>query len=535
MTELAHVPAQDRSSFWERDPVLPAGLRRTLGDEEFARHEPVFQELGAAAADELDRVGALAERRGPQLVARDPQGNRIDQIEYHPAYRRLEELAYGEYRLVATKYDPELRARGVAQRVGFARTLQFGMAEGGVLCPVCMTDGVARVLESSGDDALAKEVVPRLCWGKGDPRYTGAMFLTEKAGGSDVGRVETVARPDGDGWLLSGEKWFSSNVDAEGILALARPEGAAPGTRGLGLFLVERERQTGETFRIERLKDKLGTRSMPTGEVVLRDAPARLVGAIDAGFKQMAGMLNLSRMYNAVVSVGAIGRSYLEARSFAERRITFGKPVAEHPLAREVLDEMQAEYAGALALVLESMRAIDEADGGDAPAADLLRALTPLNKLFTAKVAVGVASEGVEFLGGCGYVEDWPMSRCLRDAQVLPIWEGTTNILSLDLVRVASKGGLAPLFARGRAALERSTVAALGEARGQAAASLDQAEDGFRRIVEGEPPLAARRMAFRLGRGLQTALLLEAAQQEPEGPEAHAARRLALKTYGPCV
>lgn len=551
-----HVPGLDRTSFWERDPVLRRALRRALPHDVWTEQEPTFAALGADAADRIERLAVLTDREQPRLVPRDPAGNAVYAVEYHPAYREVEALAYGKYRLVGAKYDPELRARGVAHRVGFARTLQFGMAEAGVLCPVCMTDGVARVLERSGDSGLAEAFVPRLSWGLGDPRSTGAMFLTEKAGGSDVGRVETRARRVGetwvltersqsdtgtfakrlgDEWALSGEKWFCSNVDAEYILALARPEDGAEGTAGLGLFLIERAKQTAETFRIERLKAKLGTRSMPTGEVVLAGAPALRVGPIDSGFKQMAGMLNLSRLYNAVVSCSAIGRSWLEARSFAERRTTFGRRVVEHPLAAETLGALEAEYAGALALVLEATCAIDRADGGDPRAEGLLRAITPLIKLFTGKIAVACASEAVEMLGGCGYIEDWPLARVLRDAQVLPIWEGTTNVLALDLVRLARKGQLAPLFERGRAALDTSSAGALAPAREQAAAHLAAAEEGFTALGQGASPAPARALAFRLARGLEAALLLEAGEGEPDGPEGRAALRLAALAGGPCL
>jgi len=530
-----HLPSIDRTSFWERDPVLPRLLRRALSAEDFASAEPGFAAVGAAAADEIDRLAPLADQHGPTLEVRDARGERIDQIVYHPAYRRLEDLAYREHRLVGVKYDPELRSRGIAHTVGFARTLLYGMGEAGVLCPVCMTDGVGRVIEHSGDAALAAEVIPKLCFGPGQERNTGAMHLTEKAGGSDVGQTETVARETAEGWRLSGEKWFCSNVDAEWILSLARPEGAQGGTRGLGLFLIERAQQTSETFEIVRLKPKLGTRSMPTGEVVLRDAPARLVGDVNAGFKQMTGMLNLSRIYNAIVSCGAIGRSLFEAQSFMRGRTTFGKTVAEHPLAREILESLEAEYAGATHLAFAGVRAMDKADGGDADSAALLRALTPLVKLFTAKVAVAAASEALECLGGCGYVEDWVTARLLRDAQVLPVWEGTTNILVLDLLRVGRGGGLDPLFARARSALDASSAASLGPARDGARTRLDAAEASFRAMLGGEPPVAGRRAAFALGRGLQTALLLEAAEDEPDGVEGRAALRLATLSGGPAI
>jgi hypothetical protein len=275
---------------------------------------------------------------------------------------------------------------------------------------------------------------------------------------------------------------------------------------------------------------------MPTGEVLLQDAPARLVGPLDAGFKQMAGMLNLSRLWNATVSCALTGRAWLEAEAFARGRTAFGRKLVDHPLQRELLGELKAEYAGALALVLEAARALDRADAGDPRAAQQVRALTPLIKLFTAKVAVACASEAVEALGGCGYVEDFATPRLLRDAQVLPIWEGTTNVLVLDLVRVGKQGALTALVARGREALERA-----GDGPGAAAARddarrhLDAAEAGFAALARGEELAPGRRLAFRLARGLQAALLLEAAADDPYGPEAEAAARLAGKQGGPGI
>jgi len=525
-----HVPSLDRSSFWERDPVLRRAAARALG-KEYDAVAPALAAVGAVAADECDRLAADADRELPWLRSHDPSGRRIDEVVYHPSYRRLEELAYREHRLVGAKYDPALRGKKIAQRVGFLKTLAFSMGEAGVLCPVCMTDGVGRVAEASGDKALAAEVVKRVTFGPGQPRGTGAMFLTEKAGGSDVGATETVAREASDGWRLTGAKWFCSNVDAELILALARAPSGAPGTAGLGLFLIDRAKQTSATFQIERLKPKLGTRSMPTGEVLLIDAPARLVGSLDTGFKQMAGMLNTSRLYNAVVSTGAIGRSWLEAEAWSAQRRTFGKKVAEHPLARETLDGLRAEYAGAAAIVLEAVTAMDLGDHGDAQANGRLRALTPLVKLFTGKVAVAAASEAVEALGGCGYMEDWPTARLLRDAQVLPIWEGTTNVLALDLLRVARGGGLDPLYARAGAALEASTAAGLGLARDAAQKSLAWSRQAYGEMAKGGAPTDGRRAAFALARGVQTALLLEAAEGEPDGLEGDAGRRLTRESH----
>jgi acyl-CoA dehydrogenase len=262
------------------------------------------------------------------------------------------------------------------------------------------------------------------------------MFLTERAGGSDVGANETVARQDADGtWRLTGHKWFCSNVDAEAVLATARPEGASAGTKGLRTFLLLTRDNPGVT--IERLKEKLGVRSMATGEVTLTDARAEEVGS----FAPMAEMLNLSRLYNSVASVGVIGRAVHEARHYIERRQAFGRPIIEWPLAQETFFDIEAEHVGALLLTFEAVDALARADNGDDEAAHLLRFLTPIAKAVTGKLAVPCVSEAMELIGGNGYIEESPLPRLLRDAQVLPIWEGTTNILVLDALRVMHKEG----------------------------------------------------------------------------------------------
>jgi alkylation response protein AidB-like acyl-CoA dehydrogenase len=260
------------------------------------------------------------------------------------------------------------------------------------------------------------------------------MFLTERAGGSDVGANETTARRDADGtWRLTGHKWFCSNVDAEAVLVTARPEGAEPGTRGLRTFLLLTENNPG--VRIERLKEKLGVRSMPTGEVTLENAAAEEIG----GFAAIAEMMNLSRLYNSVAAVAVMGRAIHEARWYIERRKAFGRPVIEHPLANDTLAQLEDEHHGALLMTFEAVDALRRSDAGDEKAAHLLRILIPIVKAYTGKLAVTCVSEAMELIGGNGYIEESPMPRLLRDAQVLPIWEGTTNILVLDALRVARK------------------------------------------------------------------------------------------------
>ncbi|HEV8266974.1 MAG TPA: acyl-CoA dehydrogenase family protein, partial [Thermoanaerobaculia bacterium] len=442
------IPVPDIASYWDASPSLRRLVCRGLGGEAFTAMEPRFAAMGRDAAIRVAPLAAVADRESPRLVSYDALGRRVDRVEYHASYREMEAIAYGSG-IVGLKYDPFFTAAhaGRLHLAGFTLGYLFGMAEMGLFCPVCMTDGVARVLTRHGTDDQRRRVVPRLASTDLATLHTGAMFLTERWGGSDVGANRTTARKTPDGrWLLTGEKWFCSNVDAKAILATARIEGAPEGTRGLSTFLLLSEGNSG--IRIRRLKDKLGVRSMPTGEVELENAEAELVG----GFPAIAEMLNLSRLYNSVASAAVMGRAALEARAYAEGRVVFSRPVASHPLAEETLLDLEAEHLFALHLAFEAVRALDRADAGDEESARLFRLLVPMVKAVTGKLAVPCVSEAMELVGGNGYIEESPLPRLLRDAQVLPIWEGTTNVLVLDFLRVARKEGLArPLLARSAA------------------------------------------------------------------------------------
>ena len=429
-----HIPEAPTDSYWDASPDFRNLCRRKLDPAAYAWAEPQLEAMGERAAREVAPLAAIADRERPRLVTHDAHGRRISRVEYHPSYREIESIAYGSG-MIAMKYSTHEHS-ALAPIVGFSLGYLFAMAEAGVYCPVCMTDGVARVLSRYGSHEQSMTVVPHLTSTDPATLWTGGMFLTERAGGSDVGANETVAKQDADGtWRLTGHKWFCSNVDAEAVLATARPEGASRGTKGLRTFLLLTRDNPGVT--IERLKEKLGVRSMATGEVTLTDARAEEVG----GFAPMAEMLNLSRLYNSVASVGVIGRAVHEARYYIERRQAFGRPIIEWPLAQETFFDIEAEHIGALLLTFEAVDALARADNGDDDAAHLLRFLTPIAKAITGKLAVPCVSEAMELIGGNGYIEESPMPRLLRDAQVLPIWEGTTNILVLDALRVMNKEG----------------------------------------------------------------------------------------------
>ena len=457
----SHIPEPLSISYWEASPDFRALCRRKLAPDAYAWAEPQFAAMGERAANEVAPLAAIADRERPRLVTHDARGERINLVEYHPAYREMERIAYGSG-MIAMKYRTHEHSHA-APINGFALGYLFAMAEAGLYCPVCMTDGVARVLTRHGTHEQVMRVVPHLT--SSDPRtlWTGGMFLTERAGGSDVGANETVARKDAGGtWRLTGQKWFCSNVDAQAVLVTARVDGE--GTKGLRTFLLETRDNPG--FTIDRLKEKLGVRSMATGEVTLNGARAEEVG----GFAAMAEMLNLSRLYNAVASVGVIGRAVHEARTYIERRHAFGRPVIEWPLAQETFFDLEAEHVAALLLTFETVELLARSDAGDADATRLLRILTPIAKAVTGKLAVPCVSEAMELIGGNGYIEESPMPRLLRDAQVLPIWEGTTNILMLDALRVMNKDDSHELlFSRTRTHFPAET-----EALAHALATLDE-------------------------------------------------------------
>jgi acyl-CoA dehydrogenase len=486
------IPEPPSTSYWDVSTSLRGLLRAKLSIPDLAWAEPQLALMGLKAVEDVAPRAQVADHQGPRLVTHDPLGNRVDAIDYHPAYREMQQIAYGSG-MVGMKYAAKtVEAHPEAvQLVGFALGYLFAMGEMGLYCPVCMTDGVARILSLWGGRETFGSTIDRLAATDMDEVWTGAMFLTERIGGSDVGANETVAkkRPDG-AWALSGTKWFCSNVDADAILATARPEGAPAGTKGLKTFLILRGKAPGLT--IDRIKDKMGVRSMPTGEVTLEGVPAVEVG----DFHSIAEMLNLSRLYNSVAAAAVMGRAVHEARHYIERRRAFGKAVIEHPLALDTILDCEAEHLGALHLTFETVDALGRADRGDEEAARERRFLTPVVKAVTGKLAVPVVSECMELIGGNAYIEESPLPRLLRDAQVLPIWEGTTNILALDALRAARKEGG-----------HRLTLDRIRKVLPDEAAELERAFDS---IEERQ----ARRWIDRVGRALEVTLLREAGEDE---------------------
>jgi len=480
------MPDTAGRNYYEVDPNLHQALALYLSPDEMAHANRILSNAGAVAGGELDRLAAIADKNPPQLVQFDRRGERVDEVVKHPAYHEMERIAFAEFGLTAVSHrDGVLGWPGRMPAVmKYALSYVLIQAEFGLFCPVNMTDSLARVLNLFAGPALRDQFVPRLTSMDLDTLAQGAQFLTEREGGSDVGASSTVARPEADGWRLYGDKWFCSNAGAEVILTLARPEGAAAGTRGLGLFVVPAHLPDGtrNRLRINRLKEKLGSRSMASGEYTFEGALAYQVGRLDRGFNQMMEMVNASRLSNAMRATAMMRRSYYEAIVHATGRMAFGRPLAGLPLMRDTLLEMMLDVESGVAVVLQAGAVLARADAGSQSHAALVRILTPLAKWYLCKRARWVTGEGMEVRGGNGYIEDWVNARLVRDSHLGSIWEGASNVILLDVARAMAK--------------ERAGEVLLADMRQRLAALTDPALSPAAAVVLG----ALRRLEGQLGR-----------------------------------
>ncbi|HEX2440532.1 MAG TPA: acyl-CoA dehydrogenase family protein [Methylomirabilota bacterium] len=292
------MPTTRGTNFFLADPNLAFVCTTVMADDDLARARPHLVAMGAVAGDELDALAAVADRNPPVLRSYDETGRRIDEVVRHPAYQARERIAFERFGLAAMSHRSGVLGwpGRVPHVVKYALSYLFAQAEFGLLCPVSLTDSTARMLGRFASDELKARYLPLLTATDYETLWQGSQWMTEKTGGSDVGAATTTARRDDDGtWRLTGDKWFCSAANAGAALTLARPEGAPAGTRGLAMFLVPRVLPDGSrnTFTLNRLKDKLGSRSMPTAEVTFHGAVAYPVGDVERGFGQMMEMVNV--------------------------------------------------------------------------------------------------------------------------------------------------------------------------------------------------------------------------------------------------
>jgi alkylation response protein AidB-like acyl-CoA dehydrogenase len=444
----ANLIAPDTSgmNFYRADPALTDLLRIHLPEDLFNHIEPHLDRLGGLVGGPLDEAGRMADKHGPVLHQRDKFGQDVQWVEYHPAYRGLENAAFGEFGIHALSHRKGIMGWPSTYPVTakHAFTFLFNQAEFGMGCPINVTDGAAKLLSNYGDDALKAKYLDGLTQTDMSKLTQGGQFMTEKEGGSDVGKLTARAVQEGDHWRLYGEKWFCSNADAKVVMLLARPEGAVGGTKGVGLFLMPRTLDGGTPnhYRIVRLKDKLGTRSMASGEIKLEGAIAYAVGKLDRGFVQMAEMVNSSRLSNGVKSTSLMRRAWHDAMAVARGRVVFGQRIIDMPLARRQLMKIMVATEQALSMSFLTADALDRAEAGSQDAAALLRILTPTLKFRATRDARKVCGDAMEMRGGVGYIEEFATARLLRDAHLGSIWEGTGNIVALDaLTRAVGRHG----------------------------------------------------------------------------------------------
>ena len=544
-------------NFYAVDRGLRDLLAHYLTPEDFRQLGPHFDRLGRLAGGRLDELARIADKHPPVLHPRDRFGRDEDFIDYHGAYREMEQIAFGDFGFHAMSHRAGVLGmdRPLPAVAKYALQYLFVQAEFGLMCPISVTDTSIHLIRKFANPELQEYLLPKMLSGDVAAMWKGTQFMTERAGGSDVGSIETVAREENGEWRLYGDKWFCSHADADVALLLARPEGAPAGTKGLALFALPRRLRSGRrnAYRIVRLKDKLGTRSMASGEILLEGAVAYLVGEADQGLKQMMEQVNLSRLSHGVRAAAMMRRCVNEAMVCARTRTAFGNTIIDYPLLRRQLLKIALPAEQSLSMFLFAADALDRANAGSTDAANCLRILTPLLKFRACRDNIPVATGAMEVRGGNGYIEEWVQARLVRDAHIGVLWEGTSNINALDIItRAVGKS-------RAHKPLEAALVKLLDEAAAIPAAFRDRLRNtldralAFAERVAAEPALEAdaRQAASALyhitsavlmtaeaarpgadaRRALFARLVLEhrLSAQDPLAPDAHAWERAAAE------
>lgn len=426
------------SNLYLQDPFFKACIGHFV--PALAKSEKELEELGALCASVLMDWQTQAESCPPAHQPFDVFGNRIDRIEEAKHWADYKAFA-AKWNLVGRGNDAALGAQNRLVQLPYLHL--FSASSATYLCPLAMSDAAVSVLQEHAPQSLKDRLIPRLVATDPNQAITSGQWMTEKTGGSDVSGTQTCATLEqtvGDEaqYVVNGIKWFTSATTSEMALLLAQTQG------GLTLMCWEREPTDHGGIKgvnVLRLKEKLGTRALPTAELQLIDLKATRIGQEGRGVATISGMLNVTRYYNAIASASSMALGSLLAEDYAERRMSFGQKISAHPAMQYVLRTLKAQSHAATLMCFELAELLGKKEAATASASELhqLRVLVPLSKLLLGKQATAHASEVVECFGGTGYLEQSGLPRLLRDAQVFSIWEGTTNVLALDMLRVELK------------------------------------------------------------------------------------------------
>jgi acyl-CoA dehydrogenase len=441
-------------NFYEEEPQFRALLKELLDEEFFEYADRELLAFGEKCANEIDERARFTDREGqPKLIKFDAYGDDISEVWVNDGYRKTVEDSYNTGIVgYVHKEIPELGRQG-NYIYSYAQGYLLSQTEPGFYCPVTLTMATAYLLDQYASPELKEKFLPHVLSTGETTLYEGATFLTERQGGSDVGANVVKAVQTADGYKIYGEKYFASNAGMCGVaMVLARKEGAPSGTKGLTLFAVPWRKEDGKLngIKIRRLKDKLGVRAVPSAEVEFEGAEAYVVGDSTKGFYYMMEALNLSRICNTVASLGIMRRAYREAREYALKRDAFGKKLAYFPMIKDSLVKMAVKLEVETRTVFKYLPLFEKVMRNESGISEkdvvLNRLYIALLKKESAEQAVHFAHEAIEMHGGNGYIEDFVTPRLLRDAQVLTVWEGTANILGLEVLRLMEKFGAGELF-----------------------------------------------------------------------------------------
>lgn len=521
------------------DKLLKSYINKNIPSEFLNEIEENLSNLGEQVINDILEISKEAESNLPIHIPYDAWGKRIDKIKVSKAWELLDNISAKEG-MISIGY--ERKYAEYSRIYQFAKLYLFNPSSAIYTCPLAMTDGAAKLIEVYGNEEMKKDVFTHLTSNNPSDFWTSGQWMTEKTGGSDVAQTTTIAKLEDGKYKLYGTKWFTSATTSQVAFTLARIEEngkTIEGSKGLSVFCVKTHKNDGSlnNIIIHRLKDKLGTKALPTAELTLEGTVAELVGGIGDGIKKISTLFNITRIYNATTAVAFMRRAIALSRDYANRRLAFGKNLNQQPLHIETISNLELEFQSAFHAVFYTVSLLGKEENNKASEDEkaVLRLLTPLIKLYTAKQSIKVISEVLESFGGAGYVEDTGLPKMLRDTQVLSIWEGTTNVLSLDVLRAMAKDNAFIPFKKNILSRVENISDSFKEEKYKISQSLEKIQNYLIKSSKKEREFSeagARNLSYSLIKTFMASLLIEYADFSTEDKEFYSvvARRWCNKT-----